>query len=147
MAKSKYIYALPFSRRIKTKVVSDPNVHKGKLKYALDFPMNEGTLILAARDGVVTDLKDKFSVGGNDIKLADKANYITIHHGENEFSQYVHLKYKGVLVRKGQNVKKGDPIGLSGNTGYSTQPHLHFMVFNIYGSDENDWESLEIIFE
>lgn len=144
---SKYKYALPFSKKINLRAISDPRVHYGKLRYAIDFAMPEGTPIIAARDGVVIDIKKNSRIGGNNPQLVNEANYITISHGDNEFSQYVHLKYAGVLVKKGQKVSKGQIIGLSGNTGYSTQPHLHFVVFDRYGDKENDWESVEIQFE
>ncbi len=147
MARSKYTYALPFSKGTKAQVVSDPKVHYGKLKFAIDFVMPEGVPVLAAREGTVVDLKKNSKVGGNDPKFANEANYITLHHGENEFSQYVHLKYQGVLVKKGQKIQRGQVIGLSGNTGYSTQPHLHFVVFQRYGNKEEDWESVEIQFK
>ena len=41
---------------------------------------------------------------------------------------YAHLQPGGVLVRTGQRVRRGQPIGLSGNTGFSSGPHLHFVV-------------------
>ncbi len=147
MAKSKYNYSVPYPKGVPVKAVSDPRAHKGKLKHAIDFVMPEGAAVLAARDGTVVKIEHKFTEGRNDPTLANKANFITIHHGENEFSQYVHLKHEGVLVKKGQKVKKGWAIGLSGNTGYSAEPHLHFVVFQTYGSGEDDWNSVEINFE
>ncbi|MFH1211650.1 MAG: M23 family metallopeptidase, partial [Candidatus Woesearchaeota archaeon] len=62
-----------------------------------------------------------------------------------EFSQYLHLKFKGSLVKTGVRVKKGQPIALSGNTGFTTAPHLHFIVFRL-NNTEIGWESLKVRF-
>ena len=62
-------------------------------------------------------------------------NEIEIKHSDGTYASYSHLKYKGAFVRKGARVKRGQLIGLSGNTGWSSKPHLDFCVFkkNIKG--------------
>lgn len=102
--------------------------HQGDGKYALDFHMDEGTEIYASRQGVVVELEEGFTEGGNDRSLLDKANHITILHDDGTFAQYSHLRKSGVLVKKGQKVRAGDVIGLSGATGFVTGAHLHFTV-------------------
>jgi murein DD-endopeptidase MepM/ murein hydrolase activator NlpD len=57
------------------------------------------------------------------------ANHIIIMHNDGTFAIYNHLMRYGVSVNVGDKVKKGYPIGYSGNTGYSSGPHLHFAVF------------------
>ncbi|MDA9852179.1 M23 family metallopeptidase [Flavobacteriaceae bacterium] len=57
-------------------------------------------------------------------------NYITIKHDNEEFSFYAHLKKNSIKVRKGDVVKKGQHIANCGNSGNSTEPHLHFQVMN-----------------
>ena len=52
-----------------------------------------------------------------------------LYHNDGLFTQYVHLKMDGVIVKLGDSVKKHQPIAYSGNTGMSTEPHLHFGVF------------------
>ena len=53
-------------------------------------------------------------------------NYIIINHGGGYTTLYAHLSRRSVA--KGDKVKQGDVIGQSGNTGYSTAPHLHFEI-------------------
>jgi murein DD-endopeptidase MepM/ murein hydrolase activator NlpD len=90
--------------------------------------MPEGTAIHAARSGIVVEIKENSNVGGNDRKYLSDANYISIYHSDGTFGNYVHIKYNGVLVKLGQIIKEGQIIGLSGNTGFTSGPHLHFSV-------------------
>lgn len=95
---------------------------------ALDFSMPEGTSVVAARSGVVVDTQASYTTGGADKSFAPYANYISVEQADGTIARYLHLKPGGVLVSVGQRVKAGQAIGLSGNTGWSTQPHLHFEV-------------------
>ena len=51
-----------------------------------------------------------------------------IVHDDGTMALYAHLREGGVLVRVGQRVEKGQQIGLSGNTGFTSGPHLHFAL-------------------
>lgn len=98
-------------------------------RHALDFAVPEGTPVLAARGGVVMQIQDRFRGHGLDrARDAGRANYIRILHDDGSMGLYAHLAEGGVLVDIGQRVETGQRIGLSGNTGYSTAPHLHFAV-------------------
>jgi murein DD-endopeptidase MepM/ murein hydrolase activator NlpD len=103
--------------------------HTGGDCYSIDFKMPEGTPVHAARDGVVVGVKDDSDTGGSSKKYEWDANYILIRHSDGTLGHYVHLKKNGCRVKIGQQVKTGEWIGLSGNTGHSTGPHLHFAVF------------------
>ena len=103
--------------------------HTGGDCYSIDFKMPEGSPIHAAREGVVAGIKDDSSVGGSDKKYEWDANYILIQHSDGTLGHYVHLQKGGVKVKVGDKVQAGQFIGLSGNTGHSTGPHLHFAVF------------------
>jgi hypothetical protein len=97
--------------------------------YAIDFAIAEGTPVLAARGGVVMQVESDYEQAGlNREKYAGRANFIRILHDDGSMAVYAHLKPEGVQVRLGQRVRTGDRIGLSGNTGFSTAPHLHFVV-------------------
>ncbi|PWC11376.1 murein DD-endopeptidase MepM [Brenneria roseae subsp. americana] len=83
--------------------------HKG-----VDFAMPVGSPVLAVGDGEVVIAKRSGAAG----------NYVAIRHGRQYTTRYMHLNR--ILVKPGQKVKRGDRIGLSGNTGRSTGPHLHY---------------------
>ena len=85
--------------------------------------MNVGQTVCAMRDGIVVGVKQDSNRGGRNKKYYNDANYILIYYEDGAFTQYVHLKYKGSLVKIVDKVKKGQPIGYSGNTGFSTDPH------------------------
>lgn len=98
-------------------------------RYALDFAVPVGTPVLAARAGIVMQIQDGFHGGGLDYAHdAARANVIRILHEDGSMAVYAHLAEGGAQVRIGQRVDAGQRIGLSGNTGYSTAPHLHFAV-------------------
>jgi len=123
-------YVLPFERGTSRVLMQGYNGRfSHKNTFALDFQMPEGTVVCAARSGVVVAFKNDGTRGGMDKALEPEANHITVYHSDGTFAEYVHLKYRGVLVQIGTVLKAGDPIGLSGNTGYSSQPHLHFAVY------------------
>ncbi|HET7539664.1 MAG TPA: M23 family metallopeptidase [Polyangiaceae bacterium] len=101
----------------------------GMQAYAYDFPHAEGGHIVAARAGIVHDLDESSSKNGFDPHnpcTPGVGNYLVIKHGDGSFGVYWHMKHKGVLVKVGDKVEQGQEIALSGNTGNSSTPHLHF---------------------
>lgn len=103
--------------------------HTGIEQFAVDFKMPEGTAVHAARDGVVAYTEARFSRGCWSDECAGEANYIVILHDDETTGEYYHLHQDGVLVAIGDRVVAGQKIGLSGNTGHSALPHLHFGVY------------------
>ena len=138
---------MPIRKKDFKLAISDPNAHNGILQHAIDFPLPEGTEIISAYDGIVINTKSNSSKGGLEKKYnhLKYLNFIVIKHKNNEYSEYSHLKFKSVFVKKGQRVKVGEVIGYSGNTGYSSSPHLHFHVCT-RGSLEDIGETLDIQF-
>jgi murein DD-endopeptidase MepM/ murein hydrolase activator NlpD len=96
---------------------------------AVDWDVPSGTTICAARDGRVVGVRDDSTVSGTDPKFKPLGNYVIIKHADDTFADYHHLKTGGALVKIGNQVTTGQPIGLSGATGFASKPHLHFMVF------------------
>ena len=96
--------------------------------HAVDFAMPAGSLVTAARAGVVVDVTLRYQDGGYDISYLDRANTITIVHDDGTVAEYAHLSPGPALVTPGQRVAAGETLGSSGNTGYSGEAHLHFIV-------------------
>lgn len=111
------------------------STHVGTLKYALDFRMPVGTLIVAVRRGIVAAVVSHFTKGGLDSSLRPRANFVAVQHQDGTYARYFHLKHEGALVSKGDKVEASDPLGYSGNTGFSSTPHLHFDVVNCLPED------------
>jgi len=127
---SDYTYNLPFQKGKKYRVSQGYNgkkTHRGIS--ALDFIMPIGTNIHAARDGIIIEAIDSNSKSCLNPRCKKYSNYIIIAHKDGTFAQYAHLDKNSIKVKIGQKVAKGDLIALSGNTGYSSGPHLHFSVY------------------
>lgn len=105
--------------------------HMGTQRYAYDIKMDIGTSIVATRAGTVVEFEEGNSDGGGCSKL----NFLKIQHSDGTIANYLHLTHNGVLVSLGQSVTQGMAIALSGNSGCSSGPHLHFMVQT---NDEKD---------
>jgi hypothetical protein len=91
-----------------------------------------GREILAPADGLVTDVIDgvRDNSSGSMNPYSALGNTVFIQHSENEVSVLAHLKRKSITVKAGDNVKKGQVIGLCGNSGNSSEPHLHYHLQN-----------------
>lgn len=95
---------------------------------ALDFDMDENDAIASVAAGRVVDLKEDSNVNGPTTDYLDDGNYVSIDHGAGVYSVYVHLCQNCADVEIGDPVEQGQVIARAGNTGYSTQPHLHFEI-------------------
>ncbi|MBS3942847.1 MAG: M23 family metallopeptidase [Dethiobacter sp.] len=94
-----------------------------------------GKDVLAPADGVVADVKDQypdartFGNGSVDHSVKDiRGNYVVIRHAEKEYSFIAHLLPKSIRVKVGQQVKCGEQIANCGNSGNTSEPHIHFHV-------------------
>jgi murein DD-endopeptidase MepM/ murein hydrolase activator NlpD len=126
---SSYVYTLPFKHKKKVFLIQGYESmfsHKGER--ALDFKVKTGTTVCAARGGVVTATREDSDKRGLKTENLSDGNYVYIRHDDGSEANYWHFKKDGVMVNVGDTVQTGQPIGLSGNTGYSAFPHLHFEV-------------------
>lgn len=134
-----YIYDLPFSKGSSHKVIQGyGGLFSHRNIAALDFYMPVGTPVYAAREGIVYSYKDDSEKGGLLPGYKKHANYIIIKHPDGSFGCYWHLKYKGVITKKG-TVQKGQLIGYSGNTGFVLGPHLHFSVKKVLNYEKDSF--------
>ncbi len=98
-------------------------------EHAIDIAMPVGTDVLAARGGVVFEvIGTNFRGGFNRQEHLRSANIVRILHDDGTFAVYAHLNWDSIRVRPGERVRAGQYIADSGNTGYSSGPHLHFAV-------------------
>ncbi len=98
-------------------------------QYAVDVSMPIGTDVMAARAGVVFDVAaSNFSGGLDPARDGPKANVVRILHDDGTYAIYAHLNTNTIRVRPGDRVQRGQYIADSGNTGFSSGPHLHFAV-------------------
>jgi murein DD-endopeptidase MepM/ murein hydrolase activator NlpD len=114
-------------------------------RYAVDISMPIGTDIYAARGGVVIEVASTNFRGGVDPERdAATANIVRILHDDGTHAVYAHLNLNSIRVQPGDRVERGQYIADSGNTGFSSGPHLHFAVLRNVGMRI---ESVPITFE
>ncbi len=126
------VYLLPYAAGSTFKVTQGYHgafSHTGPDEYSIDWKMPIGTPVHAARGGTVVKVKVDSNDGGPDRKFESCANCILIEHSDGTIGIYAHLMHNGSKVKVGDTVAAGDLIGWSGNTGFTSGPHLHFSVF------------------
>lgn len=94
-------------------------------RHAIDFAAPIGTPVIAARAGTVMQVEDRFSDAPGRL---NEANFIRILHDDGSMAIYAHLERGSVEVAAAQRVETGTVLAKSGNSGYSSGPHLHFSV-------------------
>ena len=127
-----YLYRLPYAAGKSYLVLQGYGSrfsHRGLEHYAVDFNMPVGTPVYAARGGIVARIEESNDKGCWDDGCGAFANYVVILHNDGTTGEYYHLQQNGALVDVGDRVVAGQKIGLSGNTGHTTMPHLHFAVY------------------
>lgn len=123
------IYDLPYKGRYKvSQGFHGTGSHTGENEYAVDWDMPVGAAVHAAREGTVVAVRSRNNKGGPSNKFADFSNFIWIRHPDRTIGSYEHLKQGGVVVKAGDVVSRKQLIGYSGNTGWTSGPHLHFSV-------------------
>jgi len=105
-------------------------------RYAVDIALPDGTPIYAAREGVVINVRHDSFRGAPEAAMLDQANVVEILHDDGTIGVYGHLHWDSIRVRIGQQVRRGEYIADSGNTGFTTGPHLHFAVWRNTGSGD-----------
>lgn len=131
-----FIYELPFEREKRFAVSQS---YQGKhshnkdseSEFAIDFLMPVGTTVCAAREGVVNAIRDDSTDGGADRSFENCANFVIVRHKDGTYANYVHLNAHSVQVKLGQKVSAGTALAKSGQSGWSTEPHLHFDVYRV----------------
>lgn len=99
--------------------------HSDDDAFAYDLDMAIGTSLVAARGGRVLAVEGRYRDGN---RTPGEENFVTIAHADGTVAEYFHLTFQGPGVAPGDDVQQGDIIARSGDTGDSTEPHLHFQV-------------------
>ena len=127
-----HLYQLPYAEGASYRVLQGFGSrfsHRGIEQYAVDFKMPVGTPVHAARGGIVARVVESNDKGCWEDGCGRFANFIVVMHSDGTTGEYYHLQKDGALVAVGDRVEAGQHIGLSGNTGHTTMPHLHFAVY------------------
>ncbi|HMK02820.1 MAG TPA: M23 family metallopeptidase [Ferruginibacter sp.] len=142
---SSYVYRLPYEPGESHLLVQGYfSRYSHRNRAALDFKMKRGTKICAVRGGVVIRVKEDGDKGGWNRKYRPEGNVVVIQHEDSSRAGYWHLQLNGALVNVGDIVEQGQVIGLSGKTGYTLFPHLHFISWK---SNRGQWRQVATRFQ
>ena len=108
--------------------------HQNQLAY--DFALPIGAEVIAAREGVVREIREDLKDTGSSINPGDH-NHVFIQHIDGTVAFYANLKENGVLMEVGDTVRSGQKIATSGNSGNTLNfSHLHFGVYQGWPAKE-----------
>lgn len=125
-----YVYDLPFEKKNRFMIFQGYNgIFSHQNQSALDFVMPEGTTVLASREGIVVKVEESNSKSCPEKECGQFNNLVLVYHSDGSFAEYTHLRKDGAKVSLGDRLKKGDVVGYSGSTGWTSGPHLHFVCF------------------
>jgi len=142
------LYAFPYSSENAYRILQSYGSrfsHRGREEFAIDFEMPVGTPVHAARSGVVARIEESNSKGCWEDDCGQYANFVVILHSDGTTGEYYHLDKDGALIDVGDTVERGQKIALSGNTGHTTMPHLHFAVYRAVSWGRT--QSIEVRFQ
>ena len=125
-----YVYELPVAPGTTVTVNQGYNgrfSHQGAL--ALDFNLEEGAPVHAARNGVVADVVDEHDRGCPNPRCERYENRVVVYHADGTFAVYAHLQQHSAQVARGDTVTAGQLLARAGATGFANGPHLHFSVY------------------
>ncbi|HET6602617.1 MAG TPA: M23 family metallopeptidase [Xanthomonadaceae bacterium] len=127
------VYMLPVDSRSGWRIDQGPggafSHGDAQSRHAVDISVPEGTIVRASRGGTVMQVEDDFEGAGLDIeRYGSRANHVRVLHSDGTMAVYAHLRPESVPVAPGRRVSVGEKLGESGNTGFSTGPHLHFVI-------------------
>ncbi len=128
-----YVYGLPYPHGLTFSVLQGFHgtfSHRGSNEFAVDFDCPVATPVLAARPGIVVAANAAAQGSGTTPEFLDdrRANFVIVLHDDGTLGEYMHLSPSGIEVKPGEKVTRGHELALSGNTGFSSTPHLHFQV-------------------
>ena len=127
LSEDRYLWPVETSRYISSNFGYRPNYSKTKPHSGIDIYCEIGTQIRAAKSGDVYTVVNKYSNDDHPTSgTASYGNYLMIHHDDGTYAIYAHLSPNGIT--SSNRVAQGDPIALSGSSGNTTGPHLHFQV-------------------
>lgn len=127
-----YVYGFPYAEGRTFRILQGYGSrfsHRGREEFAVDFDMPVGTPVHAARDGTVARIVERHDKGCWEDGCGAYANFIVVLHADGTTGEYYHLRRNGAAVETGEQVRRGQLIGYSGNTGHTAMPHLHFAVY------------------
>jgi len=124
-------FYLPLACGMRARITQGNNSafsHNGRSRYAFDFSIPRGTPLHAIERGTVIYVYDRTGPGdacydGGGRECIAAANQVWVRHPDGTVTSYAHLNR--ALVARGDRVRRGDPVGRSGSSGYSTGPHAH----------------------